>query len=401
MATSTTTGATPGAGSDTAFSWQKMQPRFKECKANFDTNPKYFRTWVRLLSGIVRNISGGEPLEKLLDNFLHRDRNISSTRPAFLEHPDLDLGLPVLGNSTMETQGTSGEDEVSVLDFELPPSMNPQKYTDLDEDSIRLDKGLFNTLFTIIEGTYLHLIEDLTGEYARYTFAIIALWKHASLGSQGRRLQAMNDIEELKYDGDASKWKVDFISRTREIYSAGATIEHYIMQCAFKSFEGKNTQVQSMIAQDINDEKTIHQGMNLESLATKYSTFLATLSSQKSGGKTFSVEKGKWCSNCKMKNHNTEDCRFKPHEDKEANGEEQGPKSTYKNKRGTPTCIYCKKKGHIRPNCPLKKKHESEISGEGDANEEPEAEEKINHVSDEAIATLCQRLKNGEIKLNL
>ena len=54
-----------------------------------------------------------------------------------------------------------------------------------------------NTLFTIIEGTYLHLIEDLTGEYARYTFAIIALWKHASLGSQGRRLQAMNDMEEL------------------------------------------------------------------------------------------------------------------------------------------------------------------------------------------------------------
>lgn len=279
--------------------------------------------------------------------------------------------------------------------------MNPQKYTDLDEDSIRLDKGLFNTLFTIIEGTYLHLIEDLTDEYARYTFAIIALWKHASLGSQGRRLQAMNDMEELRYDGDASKWKVDSISRTREIYSAGATIEHYIMQCAFKSFEGKNTQVQSMIAQDINDEKTIYQGMNLESLFTKYSTFLATLSSQKSGGKALSVEKGKWCSNCKMKNHNTEDCRFKSHEDKEANGEEQGPQFKHKNKRGTPTCIYCKKKGHIRPNCPLKKKHESEISGEGDANEEPEAEEKINHVSDKAIATLCQRLKNGEINLNL
>ena len=53
--------------------------------------------------------------------------------------------------------------------------MNPQKYTDLDEDSIRLDKGLFNTLFTIIEGTYLHLIEDLTGKHACYTFAIIAL----------------------------------------------------------------------------------------------------------------------------------------------------------------------------------------------------------------------------------
>ena len=240
-----------------------MQPRFKECRADFDKNPKYFRTWVRLLSGIIRNIPGGEPLENFLDNFLHRDRNISSTRPAFLEHPDLDLGLPSLGSSTMENQGSNGEEEVSILDLELPPSINPKKYTDLDEDSIRLDKGLFNTLFTIIEGTYLHLIEDLTGEYARYTFAIIALWKHASLGSQGRRLQAMNDMEELMYHGDASKWKVDFISRTREIYSAGATIEHYIMQCAFKSFEGKNTQVQSMIAQDINDEKTIHQGMNL------------------------------------------------------------------------------------------------------------------------------------------
>ena len=86
------------------------------------------------------------------------------------------------------------------------------------------------------------------------------------------------------------------------------------MHCAFKSFEGKNTQVQSMIAQDINDEKTIHQGMNLESLATKYSTFLATLSSQKNGAKVHSVGKGKWCSNCKMDNHNTEDCRHKHNE---------------------------------------------------------------------------------------
>ena len=121
MPTSTTTGATPGAGSDTSFSWQKMQPRFKECRADFDKNPKYFRTWVRLLSGIIRNIPGGEPLENFLDNFLHRDRNISSTRPAFLEHPDLDLGLPSLGSSTMENQGSNGEEEVSILDLELPP----------------------------------------------------------------------------------------------------------------------------------------------------------------------------------------------------------------------------------------------------------------------------------------
>ena len=384
-----------------------MQPQFKECRADFDKNPKYFRTWVRLLSGIIRNIPGGEPLENFLDNFLHCDRNISSTRPAFLEHPDLDLGLPSLGSSTMENQGSNGEEEVSILDLELPPSINPKKYTDLDEDSIRLDKGLFNTLFTIIEGTYLHLIEDLTSEYARYTFAIIALWKHASLGSQGRRLQAMNDMEELQYHGNASKWKVDFISRTREIYSAGATIEHYIMQCAFKSFEGKNTQVQSMIAQDINNEKTIHQGMNLESLATKYSTFLATLSSQKNGAKALSVGKGKWCSNCKMDDHNTEDCRHKHNEDKEANGKEQAPQRGKKFKKKGITCYYCKKQGHYESDCPLKKKHQQEITGENEEKDSDTEEDKKKNtigsaqLHEKSIADLCQRLKNGEIKLEI
>ena len=115
------------------------------------------------------------------------------------------------------------------------------------------------------------------------------------------------------------------VSRTREIYSAGATIEHYIMQCAFKSFEGKNTQVQSMIAQDITDKKTIHQGMNAEPLETKCSTFLATFSSQKSGAKALSVVKEKWCTHSKMNNNNTEDCGHLAHKGHgRQGGERQG-----------------------------------------------------------------------------
>ena len=58
-----------------------------------------------------------------------------------------------------------------------------------------LDKILFNMLQTIVNGDYLDVIANLTGNNARYTFAIIALWKHAALDDSSRRLSAMESME--------------------------------------------------------------------------------------------------------------------------------------------------------------------------------------------------------------
>ena len=50
-----------------------------------------------------------------------------------------------------------------------------------------------------------------------------------------------------------------------------------MMNCAFKSFEGKNTQIQSMIVEDTNNKDNAYPGMSVDALASKYAEYLATL----------------------------------------------------------------------------------------------------------------------------
>ena len=154
----------------------------------------------------------------------------------------------------------------------------PKRYADLSEASQALDRTLFFTISTMVKGSFLSLIQDLKWKNARYTFVIIALWKHAELGSSSRRLSAMTDMQSLAFQGDAGKWKIDLMKKAREVYASGLTIEHFIMHCAFKSFEGKNQQVQGMMANDIN---ALNSDATIEELASKYSTFIATLNSGK------------------------------------------------------------------------------------------------------------------------
>ena len=395
-------------------SYKSFQPKFKECVFDSDKDPKYFRLWVRLLSGIIRNIPGGAALENFLDHYLKRDIYTSSTRPSFLEDEDLDLGDHGPELRPQVSSSTDDDDEIST--FRMDPTLYPRKYKDLLETSVELDVLLFHTLFTIVKGSYLALITDLNGHYGRYSFAIITMWKHANLQSANRRIEAMSAMQELHYHGDAGKWKIDFLSRAREVYASHASIEHYIMQCAFNSFEGKCQPLQAKITEDINNDDLVGEGMNLEALASKYGAFLATLNAQKNSrmvgiNSATKNESEKWCEYCKSKTHDTRDCRTK--------GKTKG------------RCHYCNRKGHMKPNCPLKAKHdeekakadqEEESEGEKSADEEespPEKEtspikpvdKKVNaaqkktsrisnaQVSDTAIADLMKKLKSGEIKL--
>ena len=207
---------------------RSMQPKFKECTFDGDKDPKYFLVWVRLMSGIVKNIPFGAALENFLDMFLGREKFVHTTRPSFLEHELIDLPQPSTtaaptqegGKSKKKGGGLDAPQDVAVVPVD--PQEFPSKYSDLSQESQELDKQLFHTLLTIVKGTFLMLITDLTGDYARYTFAIIALWQHANMSASNRRLQAMTSMRDLSFHGEAGRWKLDFISRARGIYASGA-----------------------------------------------------------------------------------------------------------------------------------------------------------------------------------
>ena len=87
--------------SASSYDVSKFQPKFKDCTFESDKKPESFRTWTRLLSGIVRNIKGGREIEQFLDNYLQRNVSECTTRPAFLSNPALRLGRlgqPPAGN---------------------------------------------------------------------------------------------------------------------------------------------------------------------------------------------------------------------------------------------------------------------------------------------------------------
>ena len=89
------------------------------------------------------------------------------------------------------------------------------QYRDLHEEAMALDKALFNIITKIAKGirSYLALCIDLTGENARYTFAIIAMYKHAALTASNRRMVAMTQMADPKYHRDPGKWKLDFMAQ--------------------------------------------------------------------------------------------------------------------------------------------------------------------------------------------
>ena len=266
----------PSSNSSLGFDGSKLQPKFKECKFDSSRKEADLLKWISLIGNIIYNIGRGCELEWFLDSFLERTTT-TTTQPAFLQHPALDLsGAKSKGegasltsgplgppNSTLETIDEDGGEVFGDALSGEEERVEITQYCDLSSQAMELDKLLFHTLQSIISGPLADVIADLTGHNARYTFAIIGLWKHAELGSTSRRLNAMTEMESLTFNGDAGKWKLNFIEKAREIYASKVTIEHYIMQCAFKSFEGKNTQVQGMIATDINSDK-VKPGMSLD-----------------------------------------------------------------------------------------------------------------------------------------
>ena len=213
-------------------------------------------------------------------------------------------------------------------------------------------------MYTALQGDWRAIIGDLTDDYARYSFGIIAISQHIDMAASSRRLTALSDMHDLQYGGDAGKWKIDFMAKVREVYESKLTIEHFICYSAFKSFEGKHPQVQSQMALDINSD-FIQKDMNFDAFASKHAAFIATLGASK---KMFVVEGAtnpdKKCKDCGKDGHwnkNYPKCEL--HE------------------KATTKCRSCKQVGHTSIRDPACPKHNPEHKNDDDKPEEGEAEE--------------------------
>ena len=143
----------------------------------------------------------------------------------------------------------------------------------------------------MVNGEYYDLISGLEGTDARYTVAMYLFHTHAELSVSTRRLKALSAFMDWRYDGNPSKWKMDFLNFTREVIDSGTTINHLMLLFAFRSFEGKNTQVQSMIAQDIDHPDTVSEDMSFDTIASKYASFLSTLQAGKTSAMNNAYER--------------------------------------------------------------------------------------------------------------
>ena len=404
-----------------AFNASQLQPKFKDCQLSGDKGRNDLRQWINLISSIVSNIEHGRPIELFLDHYLDRATFETRIAPSFLT--DGALALPVdddggisIGSQDTESQNLGQDDnEAEAVDpgaqLAPPPhsisaAQMPTVYTDLSPESMRLDMALFLTVSTIVKGRFFDVISGLRGRNARYSFAIAALWKHAALNDSTRRLAAMDNMQGLSYHGDPLKWKLDFMKNVREVYESKMTLEHWMMHCAFKSFEGKNSQVQAMIAKDINEDGFITDSMNFDEVATNYTRFLSTMATGKNGNRINLAEKkaaaerkkttgvngddkkpsGKVCNRCGEAGHHPNQCKHK-----------------------TSVCKHCGLVGHLAKVCHRKKMSKEAARKEIADRKSTPKDTAVNtatpppsyssQFTDAALLDLQKKLKSGEIKL--
>ena len=405
----------------------KLAPKFEKCTYDCIKKPAAadLRKWMALLSSIVRNLifkdktAGGE-LEAFLDSKMGRQNKKNVLRPSFLDSSDFacdedDISGISLGSaddrlSSFETETTESQHEPLLgmnpegfQDASLPSferrashSSTPGNYMSLSPEAKLLDRMLFQNVLTMVNGEYYDLISDLNGSDARYTVAMYMFHQHAELSVSTRRLQALTSFIDWKYDGNPSKWKIDFINYTREVLDSGATIAHLMLLFAFKSFDGKNTQVQSMIAQDIDNPDTVHEGMSIETLATKYSSFLSTLAAGKPGSTNMATDYGR-----EKGRKGDKGGRGGKGDSKGGRGRNGGRGGNRGGGKGDDKsftqCGYCTK--HHPEKASSHREKDCFAIAKDKAKNEDESAKATNSISDAAIADLCNRIKTGGIKL--
>ena len=162
-------------------------------------------------------------------------------------------------------------------------------------------------------------------------------------------------------------------------------------------------QIQSMIVEDINDEKIVCTGMSVDKLVTKYAEYLSTLNAGQSVNKANSQKE--ICSYCGRTGHAAIDCHKRLRDEGKLRKSKdrptrnagtntpRGPQEWHK----TATCHGCGEIGHIKPFCPDKNKTDGK-TGEGDSPvpvSSAQIKELTSHMEENShnagyIATVCE-----------
>ena len=132
----------------------------------------------------------------------------------------------------------------------------------------------------MVKGPSLQLLLTLKGGAQRYAYGIIALWKHAELGTSTHCTAAMAAMQFCKLSsfkktlgsGRCKLW----LHRRRHNYASRVTIKHFMTRCLLSSFQGNSLQVQSMMVNDINSDK-VGPGIQLEERVSAYSMFITLM----------------------------------------------------------------------------------------------------------------------------
>ena len=286
----------------------RAQPKLDRLKySTYDAST--LLPFLRQFAALVRTMGPeGDLLENFLDRYLNREVTSSTTRPAFLNDPALQFetysDFEEQGGSEVseEIQHPTGTDASSPAqegdDGFTSPTADPKigqekavsqktlapdgtrpkpQYRDLPHSAQALDSKLFLMLCTVTTAAETRsILEGFAGKYARYTFAVIGLYKHVGYSAETRRLNAMSAMQSLKFHGDPSQWKLDAISAVREIFESKVTMHHFVLQCVMQSFRGGHRDVQGQITNDINELQP-GQAPEYEALFTKYVRYLSTL----------------------------------------------------------------------------------------------------------------------------
>ena len=89
------------------YTASSLQPKFKDCKLDGGSTKTQLRSWIKLISSIVRNIPHCRDIESFLDSFLDRMSHKANTRPSFHNDPRLQDDTTTLG-SRDTAQGSTG-----------------------------------------------------------------------------------------------------------------------------------------------------------------------------------------------------------------------------------------------------------------------------------------------------
>ena len=120
------------------------------------------------------------------------------------------------------------------------------------------------------------------------------------------------------------------------------------MHCAFKSFEGKSTQVQAMIVQDINNDELINPSMNFDQVANTYSSFISTLQAGKGSSINYVVDHNAKSSTKRSGYDRNQRERRRYGRNTERQKDTRTQKSDFKS--GV-FCQHCKREGHREDDC--------------------------------------------------